>query len=164
MATQNAPSSGYVTSNGTTLSSVASVPSSDISFSAGLTVTGGDVSINASSNYNVNIGTGTNTEEVNIGNTGNDFTSIAGGEVGVSVAADRTVHISDSYWIGNSIANHLSIGNDNEESTVTIRPPTTLTHNLAFYSNLNAVGTQERPKTVIVHGTIDGLPRSKEQS
>ena len=55
LATQNVPSSGYVTSNGTTLSSAASVPSSDIAFTSGFTVTGGEVNLNASSNHGVNI-------------------------------------------------------------------------------------------------------------
>lgn len=69
-------------------------------FSAGLASTGGDVSINASSNFNTNLNTGTSTGQTNIGNASGAGTLITGKVVtqgAFNYAADNAVN--DSYTI-----------------------------------------------------------------
>ena len=126
LAVLNTPSSGYVKSNGSTLSASTSIPLSDIQLNSGITVTGGSISLNHNSNNPVSIGTGTNNSTVTIGNTANDYTSIVGSEIGFSVPDDGTIHVGDTYWIGDSIANNVSVGNAHADSVVSIIPKTVI--------------------------------------
>ena len=94
----------------------------------GLTITGAAVNLNASSNYVVNIGTGTTTSTVTIGGTGTQSIAIGNGAgiktvaLGSSTTSSTTTLLSGSNGINLNVSNNqpTNIGTGTSTGLVTI--------------------------------------------
>jgi collagen type VII alpha len=106
----------------------------------GATITGATVNLNASSNYAVNIGTGTSTGTVTIGGTGAQEIDIA------HTTGVKTINIGD----GGTDAKTVTLGSTASTSTTTVNSGS------GGISLVGTVTTNSAPKTTFGVGTKNG--------